>query len=153
MNPVQLHLIFAHLPVVGLPAAVALLIVARASRSELLFKTACGFLIACALFALGAYLSGPPSYEIVEVARLAEEPVLERHALFGQFSFVGMILLAALTVAAMVPYTQGETPGQPIRWTLLAAALLLSGLLAWTAHAGGEIRHPEMEHLPPARAQ
>jgi hypothetical protein len=148
MNPIQIHLMLAHLPVVGLLASVALLVIALFTKSELLFKTACGFLIACSLFAVGTYLSGPPSYEIVEAANLGSKEVVERHALFGQISFVGMILLAAATIGALIQYAQGDPPGRPIRWLLLFAAILLAIVLAWTAHEGGEIRHPELEHLP-----
>ncbi len=148
MNPIQIHLILAHLPVVGLLASVVLMGVALFAKSELMFKTACGFLIACSLFAVGTYLSGPPSYEIVETAELADEEIIERHALFGQISFVGMILLAAVTVGALIQYAQGEPPGRTIRWVLFAAAIVLAIVLAWTAHEGGEIRHPELEHLP-----
>jgi len=150
MNPVQIHLMLAHLPVVGMLASISLLIVAMAAKSELLFKTACGFILACALFAAGCYLSGPPSYEIIEAAELAEEEIVERHALFGQVSFVGMILLAAVTLAGIIQYFQGERPGRALRTALLAAAILMAGLLVWTAHEGGEIRHPELESLPEA---
>jgi len=135
----------AHLPVVGMLAAIALLVIGLISKSELVFKTACGFLIACSVFAVGTYLSGPPSYEIIEAAHLAEEEIVERHALFGQVSFVGMILLAAITLGALIQYAQGEGPGKAIRWTLLLASLILAGSLAFTAHEGGEIRHPELE--------
>ncbi len=146
MNPIQVHLMLAHLPVVGLLASIALLVVAQFAKSELMFKTACGFLIACSLFAVGTYLSGPPSYEIVEAAELADEEIVERHALFGQISFVGMILLAAVTLGALIQYAQGDGPGSAIRWALLAASLVLAVVLAWTAHEGGEIRHPELEN-------
>lgn len=150
MNPVQIHLMLAHLPVVGLLAVVALLVVAITAKSELLFKTACGFLLACSLFAVGSYLSGPPSYEIIEAAHLAEEEIVERHALFGQISFVGMILLAAMTLGGIIQYFQGEAPGRAMRAALLAAAILMAAVLVWTAHEGGEIRHPELEQLPKA---
>lgn len=151
MNAVQIHLALSHLPVLGLPAGAVLLVVARVSRSELMFKTACGFLLASAVFAAGSYFSGPPSYELVDGAGLVEKAVVERHALFGQASFVGMILLAAVTLGALIQYLQGETPGPALRWTLLAAALALTLLLAWTAHAGGQIRHPELEALTAIR--
>ena len=48
---------------------------------------------------------------------------------------------------ALLQYAQGERPAPWLRWALLVAALLLAWLLAWTAHQGGLIRHPELRAL------
>jgi len=147
MNAAQLHLMVVHLPVAGILAAAVLLALSLWRRSELLFQTACGFFLACTLLAGLAYFSGGYAYELLEARGAVDEEAAEEHALIARAAFYGMVLLGVATLAALLQYAQAERPGAALRWGLLAGAVLLAWLLAWTAHLGGRISHPEVRTL------
>ncbi|TFG88275.1 MAG: hypothetical protein E4H17_02620 [Gemmatimonadales bacterium] len=148
MSGVQLHLLVVHLPVLACPAAVALLALARVTRSEPFFQMGAGFLVFGALAAAAAYFSGPAAYESLALPPGVERDLAETHGALGKGAFMGLALTGLTAMLALLQYPQGERPAPWLRWTLLAAALVLTWLLAWTAHQGGLIRHPELRALP-----
>ena len=143
MNPLQVHLLVVHLPVLGCPAAFGLLLASRLAHSEILFKTACVFLLLALLGGGLAYFSGPAAYEGLEVDALTRE-LVEDHAALGKGAFMGLVLLGLAALLALMQYPQGESPAPWLRWLLLVAALLMAALLAWTAHQGGLAGHVEL---------
>ncbi|MCB1164011.1 MAG: hypothetical protein R3C71_11745 [Candidatus Krumholzibacteriia bacterium] len=147
MSAAQLHLLLVHLPVLACPAAAALLIASRIAANETLLKTACVTLVLGTLAATGAYFSGPPAYESLQLAPGPTRELVEAHAALGKGAFMGLVLLGLAALLALLQYPQGERPAPWLRWTLLAASLLLAWLLAWTAHQGGLIRHEELRAL------
>jgi len=148
MSAVHLHLAVVHLPVVGCLFVAVLLAVAVWRRSDLLFTTAACLLVACAVGAAVAYYSGPPAYEQVRPRLVDGEEVVERHALLGRASFVGMVLLGVLAIQALLRSAAADGPPPWLRWALLAGTLLMCWLLAWTAHLGGAVRHDELRDRP-----
>ena len=143
MNPLQLHLLMVHLPVLGCPAACGLLLAARLARSEILFKTACVFLLIAMIGGGVAFFSGPAAYEGLTVDAPTRE-LIEEHAALGKGAFMGLVLLGLAALLALMQYPQGERPAPWLRWVLLAASLLMALLLAWTAHEGGLAGHPAL---------
>jgi len=148
VSAVQLHLLVVHLPVLACPAAAVLLLLARLLRNETLFQTGAAFLVVAALAATAAYFSGPPAYESLALPAGAERELAEAHAALGKGAFMGLVLAGLAALLALLQYPQGERPAPWLRWVLFAAALVLAWLLAWTAHQGGLIRHPELRALP-----
>jgi uncharacterized membrane protein len=147
VSAVQLHLLVVHLPVLACPAAVALLALARPTKSETLFQAGAAFLVFAALAAAAAYFSGPAAYESLALPPGVERDLAEAHGALGKGAFMGTVLVGLAALLALLQYLQGERPAPWLRWTLLAAALVLSWLLAWTAHQGGLIRHSELRAL------
>ncbi len=143
MNPLQLHLMVVHLPVLGCPAAAGLLLASRLVRSEILFKTACVFLLIALLGGGAAFFSGPSAYDGLTVDASTRE-LIEEHAALGKGAFVGLVLLGLAALLALLQYPQGERPSPWLRWLLLAASLLMALILAWTAHEGGLAGHVEL---------
>lgn len=147
MSAAQLHLLAVHLPVLACPAAGVLLALARLTRNETLFQTGCGFLVLGALAGAAAYFSGPAAYASLALPAGPERDLAEAHGALGKGAFMGLVLGGLAALLALLQYPQGERPAPWLRWTLLAAALVLTWLLAWTAHQGGLIRHPELREL------
>lgn len=143
MNPLQLHLLVVHLPVLACPAAAGLVLVSRIVRSEILFKTACVFLLIAFIGGGAAFFSGPAAYEGIEVDAATKE-LIEEHAALGKGAFMGLVLLGLAALLALLQYPQGERPAPWLRWVLLIASLLMTALLAWAAHQGGLASHPEL---------
>lgn len=151
MNWLQIHLAVVHLPVLGLPAAAALLVLALARQDERLQTTALWLPVLLAAAAGLAYASGGYSYEALAPvwAMTAEtgeatRALAESHAVAGRAGFFGLVLLGAFALQLRLQGFQGQRPkrGAVIALAVLCAALGL--LLAWIAHQGGLVGHPEL---------
>ena len=144
MNGAQLHLITVHLPVVGTLAAVALLLLAIARNSESLVRVALGFLVFGALCAAAAYFSGPYAHEVTQDHASLDEHLVEQHALVARAAFFALVILGAISIKIWWDSTRISETKKGARLGLLAATLAIAWLMAWTAHLGGVIRHPEI---------
>ena len=158
MNAANLHLAIVHLPLSALLGAVVLLLCARAWGEERAFRLALLAIVAGALAAAMAYYTGPSAHQILIDAGFNTgdtQNVVETHALWGRVSFVVLGLCGALAFQAWLQHYQGERPAAWQRWTLLIAGAAMLGVLAWTSHLGGQVRHTEIRGalqgaMPPA---
>lgn len=152
MNVAAAHLMLVHVPVVGCLGVAIIFSLALWLASELLWKLGYGLLIASAGVTVLAYFTGEPSYELLEAGKyeVAQSDVTQ-HALVARGALIGMLLVAAFAANAVLQYAQGERPARWLNVTLLVSTLLISYVLAWTAHLGGLVRHPELRE-PPLRA-
>lgn len=148
MTSIHLHLMTAHFPVVGVPLAAGLIVAALIGKSDTLWRAGCWILLIVATFAAFPYFSGPPAYELLsERYDVAAEPV-ERHAVVARAASLGLVLLGAVTLSALLRDFQGDRPGKGLRAMILAGAVVVTYALAWAAHLGGSIRHPELVDSP-----
>ena len=148
MNAPYLHLVTVHLPVVGLMAALVILIASQFRKDEFLNKLGYSFVLFCAVTACIAYFTGGATYESLESRLTEARPIIEDHAIIGRAAFVGMILLGVAVLSAFFQYWQEEKPAAWHRWAILIATVALCYILAWTAHLGGQVRHDEIRGVP-----
>lgn len=144
MSASQLHLIAVHFPVAGTLIALFLLLFGLLRRESVLERAACWILMVCAVVAAAAYFSGPPAWERIEAEMAHAQEMFERHGVLGKASFVAAILLGILAFQVIAQHVQGVKPVRWLRLLVLVLALLQTYLMAWTAHLGGLIRHPEL---------
>lgn len=144
MNVAHWHLIIVHVPVVGMLWTMALLLTAEIAKSELLRKIALVSLAVCAITAAIAYFTGIGTANLLD-ARYAALPadLIETHGLWGRGAFVLTMVLGVGAISALLQYAQEERPARWLRLGLLAGVVVCAGVLAYTAHQGGMIRHPE----------
>lgn len=143
MNPVHLHLMLNHLPVVGMGFAVCLLAYGIVRRSQELTKAGMGALVIVALLAIPAYLTGEPAEEIAERLPGVTERVIEPHEDAAKVAFAAALVVGALALAGLGLF-RGKEPPLALELGLVALALAAAGAMAWTANLGGKIRHPEI---------
>jgi hypothetical protein len=144
MSAVWLHLTLVHVPVVGCALVALLLAVALNRRSDLLLYTSAALLVLLAVAAVGAYLSGTAALEALTQELDEQRDRVESHGLLGRGAFAGMILLGALASQILLRAGSGEETAAWAPWSLLLGALVMAVLLAWTAHLGGQVGHPEL---------
>lgn len=149
MNPAHVHLVLNHFPIVGTALAALLLGIALASRTFLAKETARGITLAGTILlavsgasAAAAYLTGEPAEEQVEDMPGVDEPAIEEHEERAEVATVFAVLLGVGAVAASI--VGGRREGSLTVAVPFGAALLSSGLMAWTGAAGGKIHHPEV---------
>ncbi len=124
MNPNHLHLLVNHLPVLG---------------------TIFGLCAPSSGLAAGvAYLTGEGAEEVAESVGVAEE-VISRHEDAAFYALIAAIVLGVL--ALFGPFFFRERLPRPLRVTVVILALAVSGIMAWTANLGGQIRR--LNYNPP----
>jgi hypothetical protein len=143
MNAPQIHLMLNHVPVLGIVFAAVALGAGLWLRHGTLLRFACFILVAISLAAVPVYFSGEPSEETIEELAGIQESSIERHEDAAGVVTPGLGLLGLISLIVLIRYRSRAIPPR-LAASLLVATVVLSGALAWTAHLGGQIRHPEM---------
>lgn len=159
MNWAHVHLVFNHIPVIGVPFGVLLLLVALGRKSEELKKVSLGSFIVIALLTLPAYFTGEPAEGIVRNLSDVSKAMIEEHETAALFSILALELLGVVSLIGLV-LSRGSKPLP--RWfvmTCLILSLATGAMMARTANLGGQVHHPEIRkassrlapsELPPA---
>lgn len=143
MNTAHLHLLLNHLPVLGVPFGLALLL-ASLRRLNPAFQRAGLLVLVLAGVAAGlAYLTGEPAEAVLRQLGLRPEAAIEAHE---EAATVGLIAAGTLGLLALGAWwrSRRQTLGRPALLALLFAGVVVSGTLAWVANLGGQIRHQEI---------
>jgi hypothetical protein len=149
MNGAQLHLMMNHIPVVGMIFTAAALAAGLLFRSGALVRSGFVLLVALSLAAVPVYFSGEPAEELVEDAAGVTHATIETHEDFAKIAMIGIVAIGLVALVALIRAGRREMP-RGFAVVMLVAALAWSGVLAWTAHLGGQIRHPELTGQLPA---
>ncbi len=143
MNAAHLHLTLNHLPVIGLIFGLAILIIGWMLRNDTTQRVGLWLLFATALFAIPAFLTGEPAEDIAEKFPGVEKVFIEKHEETASFA-LGSTLVAGLGALVVLFVCRKRTIPSWGLITALFLSLISSGAMAWTAHLGGQIRHPEI---------
>ena len=143
MDPVHLHLMLNHLPVVGMGFAVCLLAWGIVRHSQELTKAGMGALVIVALLAIPAFLSGEPAEEIAELLPGVTEAWIDPHEDAVKIAFGVALVVGALALGTLLLFRNRQPP-VVMMFGLAALALVATGTMAWAANLGGKIRHPEI---------
>lgn len=143
MNSAQIHLALTHVPVILSLVGLAILIVAFFKKSNSLIKTSYYVLLFAGLAAMPVYLSGEGAEELVERLPGVSEPIIERHEEVAKLAMIS-IIVAGLAALAGLFLMRKNSATRMLKVVVLLLAISSGGLLAQTAHLGGQIRHTEI---------
>ena len=144
MSTVHLHLFLNHIPVVGSLLAVVLFAAAYFLKEIVSTKFALAFTAAIAVVAVIVYFTGGAAEDAVEKLAGVTERAIENHEEAAEVTTVAMGILGGLSALALLWVRSRRAP----RWlalTGLVGSIAVSGLMAWTANLGGQIRHTEIQ--------
>ena len=145
MNWAHLHLVLNHFPVLGVLFGLVVWGFGFARWNREIQKLGLLFFVAGGLFAVVAYLTGLGAHEVVHgIPEVPAEPI-EAHESAALASMIAAILLGGV---GAVTWWRSRTEAGPGRlWNVApgALALVVTGMMIWTANLGGRIRHPEVE--------
>ncbi len=145
MNWVHIHLMTNHIPVIGTMIGIVILAYSLWKNSEEMKRFSLGFFVVLGAVTLLVYFTGEPAEEAIEKLPGVSEVMLERHEGASIFALVSLLVLSALSLAALVFRSLG-LPERAWYWrTLVLVAVLSGGLMGWIANLGGKIRHTEIE--------
>jgi len=138
------HIVIVHLPVVGLIFTLAVTLLGLFLDDRRLILIGCAFTVMCAVGAAVAYGSGPPAFDQLRGGLDKTTVALaEQHAIVGRAAFIGAVLAGVVALQGLLRTAAADGPSPWLVRVLAALLIIVTGLMAWTAHLGGGIRHPE----------
>jgi hypothetical protein len=143
MQPLHLHLMLNHLPVVGILGATLLLAYATWRGHEEVTRAALGSLVLIAVAATAVFLTGEPAEELVESIAGIDERAIHEHEEWAAVAFGACIAAGTLGLALLLVYRGRRIPRFAAGLALLVAAST-SVIMGVTANLGGRIRHTEI---------
>jgi hypothetical protein len=146
MNAAQFHLIFTHLPIVGLGFVLLFnLLSVFYYKSNELKKLTLWFYVILGVFALFAYITGDGAENIMKTYPGINEDIIEPHENMALLFFIGLLITAVVSMAALYFSKKNEKILKKVTIYLLIAGILLSLLAIGTGSTGGNIRHTEVK--------
>jgi uncharacterized membrane protein len=145
MNPAHLHLLFTHLPIVGLGYAILLNLFALARKNAEFQKLSLWCYLLLGVVALVAYLTGDDAGKVMMTYPGITENIVEPHENMALAFLVAVILISALAMIALYVTKTREMLLKRFSLYLLIAAMLTGVLGVLTGSTGGAIRHTEIE--------
>ena len=143
MDSSQIHLALTHVPVILSIVGLVVLVVGWLKRNDTLARTAFYLLLFAGLFGVPVYLTGEGAEEIVEHLPGVSEGVIEKHEEMASVAFGLVIAAAILSIAGLLLYNNTKLRRLIVPLVLLLA-LATTGVMAVTAHLGGQVRHTEI---------
>ncbi len=144
MNLIHLHLLLNHLPVVGTLCGFGLLAFALWRRSTDLKRAALGVLVISALVAIPAYMTGEPAEDGVKGLPGISRALIEQHEEAAGVALGGLLTVGVAALAGLIWFRGSRLMPAWFGVITLIGALIVTGLMAWTANLGGQVRHTEI---------
>ncbi len=145
MNPAYLHLVSAHLPVVGTLLGLALFVIALGTKGEDLKRICLLVFFMVSLLALPTYLSGQPAANMLK--RIMPGMAVDQgdqHAEVAVLALTGSLVLGVVALGGLVVFRHRKSLPLGYLLVILLLALGACALMAWTANLGTKIRHLEI---------
>lgn len=144
MTILHFHLLLNHVPVVGAAFLVLLFAFAVAQRDPKLAMPGLIFSVLLAAMTAAVYFTGEPAEEAVENISGVSELSISLHEEAAKISTIAFAVTGLLALGALV-LSRNKPISRRVTVFALAASLVVSGMLAWTANLGGKIRHTELQ--------
>jgi uncharacterized membrane protein len=144
MNAAHLHLLLNHIPVFTTVFGLTLLLFARFGSNATILRAALYTLIAGALFAVPAYLTGEPAEGAVEHMVGISEGSIDAHEDIAGIALASSALLGLVSAGLAYWIHTKAMVAKPIVVGLLVLATASASLYTVTAYLGGQIHHTEI---------
>jgi uncharacterized membrane protein len=145
MNAAHFHLMFNHLPIVGLGFAILLTLLAVFGKSMELKKLSCWFYILIGLLAILPLTTGDGAQEILLTYPGISKDAIEYHETWAYIFFYGLMLNGVLAIGALWFSQKKPDLMKKLSVTMLILAFVLLFFAYQTGTTGGKMRHPEIE--------
>lgn len=143
MSQAHWHLVLTHIPILGIPGGLLLLLWGLWRRSQDLKEVALVVFLVCGLMTWPAKETGEGAEEQIEKLPEFSKSLVHEHEEMAEKATLLSQILAASSLLALVASRRGNLP-KPAVGVILALAAGSSGLLFYTGALGGPIRHSEI---------
>jgi hypothetical protein len=146
MNPVtaaHIHLALCHVPIMAILFGLGWLAFGVWRGSRDIQKAALVMFVLAAVLAVPLYLTGGTAAGVIKGLPGYSDHILEQHQAAAGVTLAGCIVLGIVALAGLILF-RGRVVAGWFGVLLLAGALVVGGLIVWTANLGGQIRHSEI---------
>jgi len=143
MNSVQMHLALTHVPVVLSLVGLMMLAVAFFIKNSTITKTSYILILIAGISAIPIFFTGEGTEEAIENLPGVSESVIEKHEDVAKLAMISITVAGLLALAALFAVRWQIAP-RVFKVIVLLLAITSGGLMAQTAHLGGQIRHTEI---------
>ena len=143
MSGVHLHLLVNHAPILGALFAVALLAASLVWSPDVLRRAGFVALLVVGVSGVIANQSGEPAEDAVRRLPGVTRAAIHEHEEMGEKSFLLAAVVGVGALAGLVRWRRRPVPNAA-GVGALAAAVVVSGMMAYTGLLGGRIRHTEV---------
>lgn len=146
MNLAHIHLILNHIPVVGIPVALAFLVYGIYIKNQPSQRFALLVLIGLAAVVLPVYFTGEPAEEVVEHLPGVAESFIEAHEDAAMVSLVLTMMTGAAAFIALL-FKNDPKKSRLLNFGVIGVASFAMISLLYTANLGGKVRHTELRSV------
>jgi uncharacterized membrane protein len=153
MQVAYLHVVINHLPIMGVPIALAVLALGAWARSASVQRAALLLLVGLGVATIAVYAAGQGGEDFVEHLPGVAEDAIEAHEDMAGIALGATLGLAALALVvflrgggvALLRRRDDAARAVPAWGTgaVLLAGIVVAGVLGYTGKLGGQIRHVE----------
>jgi len=122
-----------------------MLIIALMTKNSTLTKTSYIIILIAGIAALPVFFTGEGTEKAVENAPGVSEGIIERHEEVANLAMISVAAAGVLALGALFS-VKWIRAARVFRVVVLFLAVLSGGLMARTAHLGGQIRHTEIRN-------
>jgi len=143
MNASQIHLALTHVPLFFSIAGALILLYGFTRKLDQIKFLSLYFMIIAALLTIPVYLTGEGTEEVVEKLPGVSEGLIGEHE---EMAMIGLIIIIITGIAALITLIIKKKTSLLNPALFLCAVLSFAsfGVMAQTAHLGGQIRHSEI---------
>lgn len=143
MSGAHIHLLLNHIPVIGILIGFVVFALGVRRRNDSWTRLALGLFAAVALVAVATMLTGESAEEAVEKLPDVSQSLIEAHEDAAKLASIAAYVLGAAALVTLGGVRRRALP-RALTVAVLPIALLVSGLMAYAANLGGQIRHTEI---------
>lgn len=144
MNPFHLHLLFNHLPIVGIYLSILVLLSGIIIKNQTVKHVALCLIIISGIGAFAAHVTGEGAEESSELRSDFSHELIEKHEHASEPFFQIMLALTVLSIVTLIFSIKKKTWS---KYLVILTAIISLGAAYFAQQAGtsgGEIRHPEI---------
>ncbi len=144
MDWTHLHLALNHVPVLGTPFLLGLLLWSWARRQAVTLRFCLWLFVVLAAASIAIKFTGDFAAEKLAVNPAFDKVLIERHEQSADQATTGVFLMGIAAAVVLFISRRGRTTPAWSLGVLALLALATFALMARTANFGGHIRHPEI---------
>jgi uncharacterized membrane protein len=152
MNPVHIHLLLNHAPVMGTAFGAALFLYGLLRKNKSVIDAALLAFIVTALVAIPAFLTGEPAEEAIENIPGIVKDAIETHEENAEVAFWLMEALGIFSLATLFVRKREIKIASMMTNISLIFSLVVFGFMVKVGNDGGKIRHTEISDAAAAQA-
>jgi len=161
MDIAYLHVVINHLPIMGVPIALGLLLLGLWARDDAIKRAALLSFVVLGLLTIPVFLTGKVGEDFIERVPGLSGEAIDAHEDMATLAFAGTELLAALALFLFLRHgglamlgRRASPPDMPVpamaSAVVVVAALAAGAMLGYAGRLGGKISHTEF--APDAQA-